>query len=94
MMVGGVRGAVGQTRGTYPGVGICRASLGPDQEDEEALSCPAPTEVPQGHPNKQRQLEHSVAKVAGKESWCSGGITVASSLWDQLICIPRRVWQK
>lgn len=67
-----MRGAVGQTRGSYPGVGICRASLGPDQEDEEALSCPAPAEVPQGHPNKQRQLEHSVAKVPGKERGCSG----------------------
>lgn len=72
---------------------MCAVSLGPDQEEAEegsVLSSPH-TPVPQGHPKDQRQLEHSLSNVTGT---AGGGVIVASSGLAQLICIPRRVWQK
>lgn len=62
-------------------MGICAASL-------EALFCSATILVPQGHPNNQRQLEHSVPKVAGKESWCSGESLWLPPAWTSSFAYP------
>lgn len=87
-------GGVEQTQGSYSGVEMCAVSLGPDQEEGEegsVLSSPH-TPVPQDRPKDQRQLEHSLANVT--ETAGGGGVIVASPGLAQLICIPRRVWQK